>query len=190
MPCAVHVLGLGIAVPADLLDAVEQFVDMAGGIERIEMPVRARQVTAGAMNAFATLTEPVKAVGHLLQAADLPGDLVDAAGHREFGRELVQRAIDLARKEHEGVMLGAMPAEVAHAGPELGHFLGWQTRPEVQRIGDAKAQQIAVEMLAHFRVEHIDAEVTQATYLERAWQAHATDQKLFLRAGQYSGVHQ
>ena len=140
---------------------------MTGGVERIEVPVRARQVTAGAMNALAALAEPVKAIGHLLQAADLPGDLVDATGHRELGREFVQRAIDLAREEHEGVVFRAMTAEVADAGSEPGHFLGWQARPEVQRIGNAKAQQVAVEMLAHFRVEHIDAEVPKTTNLDR-----------------------
>ena len=65
------------------------------------------------MDHEATLLEPVKAVDHLAQAADLPGDLVD--GDVRIGRRLVDRLRHLFWKQHEGMVLGAVAARLGGA---------------------------------------------------------------------------
>jgi hypothetical protein len=92
--------GFEIAVPADLLDAIVELVDVAVGIGRIEMPVRPRQVAPRAQHAPLAPHEPLVAFGDFAQAADLPGDLID----RELGIAAIVR-IDLrerpAGEQHE-----------------------------------------------------------------------------------------
>jgi hypothetical protein len=66
-----------MTIPTDLLDSVVQLVDMAIGVERIEMPIGPGQVASSAMYGLAATLEPLECIGHFLKRADLPGYLVD-----------------------------------------------------------------------------------------------------------------
>src|SRR3989304_4502485 len=63
--------------PAHLLDAVVELVRVAVGVIDVGVPVGARHVAAGALQAHALLRQPLRGRPHLGQAADLPGDLVN-----------------------------------------------------------------------------------------------------------------
>ena len=183
---AVHVARLGVAVPADLLDAVVELVDVAFRIRRIEMPVRAGQVAAGAADRLAALGEPAEGVGDLAQRADLPGDLVDRA--LRLLRPFVQRRKGAAREEDERMMVGAVAREVADRRPDFRAQLLGQARGEIERIRQAKAEQAAIEILAALRVADVDAEVAEAADAEGARQAHAPDVEETVHASTINGV--
>ena len=170
----VHRRRLGAALPADLLDAVKELVDMAVGVERIDIPVRAGRVAPGTVDAQAELPEILETLNHLAQAADLPGDLV-GRDLGEFALELVVGRQRAAREEHERMVFGAMPGEIADQRPHLGAFLGCEARRQVELVGDAQAEQLFVKAARDFRVGDIDAEMPEAPHLERSRQADAAN---------------
>src|SRR5581483_4639166 len=162
-------------------------VGMAVRVGRIEVPVGSGEIASGAVDRLAAPREPVERVGHFLQRPGLPGDLVHRAARRARGRtERLERAL---RKEHERVMVGAVAREIADRRPGpallvLGHALA-----EVDRIGDAEAEQPAIEVLAALGIGDVDAEVPEAADAERPGHAHAADDVLFrLRGGNPFGL--
>src|SRR5205085_12608661 len=118
---AVHLARLGIAVPADLFDAVIELVGMAFRIRRIEVPVRAGQVAPGAADRLAAGAEPVEGVRYLLQRADLPGDLVDRA-LRPL-RPWVQRLVSALREEDERMVVRSVTRKVADCRADAPAFV-------------------------------------------------------------------
>ncbi len=86
----IHRRGLGTARPADLLDPVIKLVDVAVRILNVSVPVRPRHVAARTHHRLPAFGQPVMAVHHFLEAADLPGQLVDGIARPEalaFGIE-------------------------------------------------------------------------------------------------------
>src|SRR3954464_12443042 len=71
------------------------------------------------------------------------------------------------------MVIGAVPREVAHGGTDACALLLRQARPEVERVGNAKAQKPAVEVLAALGLAHVDAEMPQAPDAKRAREPHA-----------------
>src|SRR5947208_6040409 len=163
--------GTRFAVPADLLDAVIEFVDVALGIGRIEVPVGSRQVAPRAADRLAAPGEPVECVRDLAERSHLPRDLVDRA--LRLLRPFVQRRVRAAREAHERVVIGAVAREVADRRTDFRARRLGQARAEVQGIRDAEAEQAAVEVAARLGIAHIDAEMPQAPDAERPRQPHA-----------------
>ena len=60
-------------------------------------------------------------------------------------------------------MIAGMPAEVART----------------RRLGDKKAEQVEVKVSARFEIIRVEAEVTEATHLERPVQRDAADVVFF-----------
>src|SRR5205814_3749144 len=117
----------------------------------------------------------------LAQARYLPSHLVD----RRLG-ELPIMWIHLRhhppRKDHEGMMIAAVPREVAGARSVLAALLRRQAGVHVDWIGNAKAEQPAVKIARRFRIHHVNAEMAQAQKLERPREAHAADIELLSNA--------
>ncbi len=138
------------------------------------MPVRARRVAPGAVDLDAALAEIGEPLGHLAQRSDLPGDLVGG----DLGMFGVGAAppIDRApRKDHEGMVVGAVAQEIAGGRPDLALELGRQPRPHVVRVGHPEPEQPAVEIERLVRLDDIDAEMAEPADAERPRQPHAAD---------------
>src|SRR5262249_40777861 len=158
-------------------DAVIQLVRVAVGIGRIEMPVRPGQIAASAADRAAALGEPVERVRHFLKRADLPGDLVDRAALG--ARVRVDGLQDLPREEDKRMMVGAVTREIPDRRPDLVALLGRHALGEIDRVGDAKAEQPAIEVLAALGIGDVDAEMPEAADAERTRQLHAADEEMF-----------
>ena len=142
----IHVARLRAPVPADLLDAVIELVGVAVGVVDIDVPVAARHVAADPLDADLLLLEIAVRVGDLLEAAALPGDLVD----RDLGREFAVGAMvhDLLREQHHRVVVGAVAHEIAVRVAEIGILREPRRAREIGLVGDREAEQVAVELAA------------------------------------------
>src|SRR5205809_4282468 len=176
---AVHLARLRVTVPADLLDSVVELVGVAVGIRRIEMPVRSRQIAARAADLLPPPGKPVERVRHLLQRPDLPGDLVERP--RGLERMRVEDRVGVLGKKHERMVIGAVAREVADRRADARALVLGQPRAEVDRVGDAKAEQPAVKILALLRIGDVHAEVAQAPDAERPAHDHAAHLELCRR---------
>src|SRR5205807_686107 len=81
------------------------------------------------------------------------------------------------------MVIGAVAGEVADCRADARALVLGQPRPEVERIGNAKTEQPAVEILALLRIGDVDAEMTQAPDAERPPHAHAAHLELCRRCG-------
>ena len=185
----VHRLRLGEPRPADLLHAVVDLVAVALRIVGITMPVGARHIAAGAADAHALRAEPVDRARDLRQARNLPGHLV----HGDVRRRVAAAAggvVDDAVAQHEGMMIGAVAQEIHMGVAELPQLVALRVvLGDVERVGDAEAQALAVEIEAGRGIGHVQPEMTQAPDLERLRQHHAADVEanaLFLCHDRYS----
>ncbi len=176
---AVHLARLRIPVPADLLDAVVELVGVAVGVRRIEMPVRSRQIAARAPDLLAPPRKPVERVRHFLQRPHLPGDLVERP--RGLERMRVQDRVGVPGEKNERMVIGAVAREVADRRADARALVLGKPRPEVDRVGDAKAQQPAVKILALLGIGDVHAEVAQAPDAERPAHDHAAHLELCRR---------
>src|SRR5262245_27874329 len=156
---AIHRPRFGMTIPADLLDTVVQLVNMAVWIERIEMPVRARQVAPGAMYGLAAALEPLERIGHFLQRTDLPGYLVDRPAG--LPRVLVQRLAQSPREEYERMVIGAVPGKVSNRRADPLALLLRQSAAVVRGIGDAEAEQPTIKRARDLRLHDVQAEMAQ-----------------------------
>ena len=110
----------GVAVPADLLDAIIKFEDLF--VRRPDVEVKLRTAATGAPLAHDLDADVVKIfgrAGHLGDALDLPGDLVDVVFFAEmFG--VIAGVLALVEflflEQGERVMIAGVAAEVARAG--------------------------------------------------------------------------
>ncbi len=172
-PAVIHLARFAELVPADLFDAVIEFVGMAVGVVDIDVPVAARHVAPDALDADLMVDEVVVRLGDLPQAAALPGDLVD----RDLGREFAVGAVvhDPFRKQHKGVMVGAVAHEIAARIADIG-ILREPRRPrKIERVGGGKAEQIAIKLAALGQFLDIEAEMAEPADLERPRQQHPAD---------------
>ena len=123
------------------------------------MPVGAGQVAPGAQDFQAVAQKPLVTVDHLAQRAHLPGDLV----HRQFGVigvVRIHRVHRAARKNHKGMMVGAVTRERTHGGAVFVTLALGQARSEVQFVGNLKPEQSVVELQRCRRIGNVDAEVS------------------------------
>jgi len=89
-----------------------------------------------------------------------------------------QAHAQLAREDHERVVIGAVPHEVARGWPVLALLFRRQAVAEIERVGDAEAKVLRVERARGVDVLHVEAEVTQPPDAEGAGHAHAADKKV------------
>ncbi len=170
----VQSLGLGAAVPADLLHAVIELDRMPVGIADVGVPVAARHVAADPADLDLLLLEVIGGGEDLLHRADLPGDLVDrdVLAHRIVAEDGAERLV----RQQEGVVVGIVAHEDDPAVLEpLGHLLAPGDLLQVARVGDAEAEQLGIEIDPALQVGDIEAEMAQPPDLERLRIAHAAD---------------
>ena len=143
-PAIIHVARLRLLVPADLLDAVIEFVGVTVRVVDIGVPVAAGHVAPDALDADLLLLEIAVGLDDLLEAAALPGDLVD----RDLGRELAVGAPvhDRLREQHHRVMVGAVAHEIAVPVAKPGVLRKPRRAGEIGDVGHREAQQVAIEM--------------------------------------------
>ena len=130
-----HRQGLAAADPADLLHAVIKLVPAAFGVVHIGMPVRARHVAARAVELHAAALQPARGVDGLLEAADLPGDLVDGMLRRQMRHDLEVAP----REQHERMVVAVEAGEIAD-GLELALELGRHPVGEVEPVGASRSR--------------------------------------------------
>jgi hypothetical protein len=168
----VHLGGLAELVPADLLDAVVELDRVAVGVVHVDVPVAPRHVAPHALDGDALILEIRVGVHDLLEAAALPGDLVD----RHLGREFPIGPVvqHLLVEEHEGVVVGSVAHEVAARIAEVVALGRPRHLAEVQDVGVLEAEEVAVEIPRLVHPDRVEAEVAEPPDLERSRQQHAT----------------
>src|SRR5262249_33851708 len=77
------------------------------------------------------------------------------------------------------VMVGAVAREVSDRRADLVALLRRHALREIDRVGDAEAEQPAVEIPAALGVGDVDAEVPEAPDAERTRQLHSADEEMF-----------
>src|SRR6185437_9153726 len=171
------------ADPADLFHAVIELVPIAFRVAHISVPVRARHIAAITvdLDSLARL-HPLPALDDLLQAADLPGDLVD---HMRL-LQPVHHLEGAAREQHEGVVIAVEAREIAD-GLELALMLFRHAAREVERVRNLEAEQIGVEIQRLFHVFGEIAEMAEPADAERAVEQDAADVE-FTRGRGFHGV--
>ena len=118
------------------------------------------------------LVEVVDRAHHLLERADLPGDLRqrDVLRARVVAEHRAQRAV----RQQESVMVGVVGHEeqaiVLHAVPGAGQQL-----VEVGLVGKAEAQRLAVEVQSGVELGEVEAEMPEAADAERPRVEDAAD---------------
>ena len=169
----IHVARLAQPVPADLLDAVVELVGVAVGVVDIDVPVAARHVAPDPLDADLLLLEIGVGVDDLLEAAALPGDLVD----RDLGREFAVGAVvhDPLREQHKGVVVGPVAHEIAARVAEIGILREPRRAREIECVGSRKAEQVAIELAALGQFLDIEPEMAEAADLERPLQVYPAD---------------
>jgi hypothetical protein len=172
-PAIVHRAGFRFLVPADLLDAVIQFVCVPVRVVYIGVPVAAGHVAPDALDADLLLFEIAVGLDDLLQAAALPGDLV----YRHLGCEFAVGAAvhDRLREQHHRVMVGAVTHEIPVAVAEPGIFRKPWSAGEIGFVGHREAQQVAVEMARLIEPGHVEPEMPEPADSERPFQHDAAD---------------
>ena len=136
----------GVAVPADLFDAVVELEDLF--VRRPDVEVKLRTAAAGAPLAHDLDADIVKIFGrlrHLGDALDLPGDLIDVVFFAEmFG--VIAGVLALVEfllvEQSERVMIAGVAAEVTGAGG----------------FGNKEAKQVEIETPAGFQVCGVETE--------------------------------
>jgi hypothetical protein len=108
------------------------------------VPVAARHVASHALDGDALILEVRMGVHDLLEAAALPGDLID----RHLRRELPIGPVvqHLLVEEHEGVMVRAVAHEVAARVAEIGALRRPGHLAEVEDVRVLEAEQVTVEV--------------------------------------------
>ena len=146
---------------------------MTVGVVDIDVPVAARHVAPDALDADLLLLEIGVGVDDLLQAAALPGDLVD----RDLGREFAVGAMvhDPLREQHKGVVVGPIAHEITARIAEIGVLRKPRRPREIERIGGGKAEQVAIEFAAFRQFFDIEPEMAEAADLERPLQVNPAD---------------
>src|SRR5262249_487389 len=141
--------------------------------------IGAGNVTPFSVYRFASPLEPFECVRDFLQRADLPGDLVD----RPAGRAgvLLQRLPQPAREKHERMVVGAVPREVPHRGPDATALFLRQAAAVIDRIGYAKPEQAAIEFARHFGLHHVHPEMAEPPNAKRPRHSHAADDEFLGR---------
>ena len=81
------------------------------------------------------------------------------------------------------MVIGAVAREVTSRGADARALVLGQPRPEVDRVGDAKAEKATVEILALLGIGDVDAEMAQAPDAERPAHDHAAHLELRRRDG-------
>ncbi len=119
---------------------------------------------------------------HLLQAADLPGDLV----HDMLFRQIVHHLEGAAREQHEGVVIAVEAGEIANR-LELALMLFRHAAREIERVGDLEAKQVDIEIQRLFHVVGEIAEMAEPADAERAVEQDAADVE-FTRGRGFHGV--
>ncbi len=139
----------------------------------IGVPIAAGHVAPDPLDADLLLLEIAVGLDDLLQAAALPGDLVD----RDLRRELAVGAAvhDRLREQHHRVMVGAVAHEIAVAVAEPGIFWKPRSAGEIGDVGHRETEQVAVEMARLLDVIDIEPEMPEAADLERPVQQNAAD---------------
>ena len=161
----VQVLGLGAANPAELLNAVVEFVDVVVGVPDIGVPVAAGCVAAGAPDGDLVLGEVCLAFHDLLERTALPGDLVDCDVAVALMPAATAHGVEgWLGEDDEGVVVAAVVHEVAFG--LLDALEGGGAPGEVEGVGDVEAEQGVVEALAGFHVGDVEAEVAEPANLE------------------------
>src|SRR6266545_2756404 len=168
-------------VPADLLDTVIELVGVAVGIVDIDVPVAARHVAADPLDPDLLFLEIAVRLGDLLQAAALPGDLVD----RDLGGEFAVGAEihHPLREQHKGVVVAAIAHEIAARIAKILVFGEPGGARKIQRVGRGEAEQVAVERAAFGELHGIEAEMAEAADLERPFEQNAADIIMMTVAG-------
>jgi len=134
------------------------------------VPVRARHVAARAVDIDLAAFHPAGRIDQLLQAADLPGDLV----HRVLRRQARHHLEETAREDDEGMMIAVEAREITN-GLELALVLGRDAVGEIERIGFHEAEQPEIEMQRLLHMVGEKAEMAQAADPERPVKHHAAD---------------
>src|SRR5260370_5179198 len=137
------------------------------------MPVAARHVAADALDADLLLLKVGVGIDDLLEAAELPGDLID----RDLGREFAVGAMvhDPFREKYKGVVVGPIAHEIAARVAEIGVFRKPRRPREIQGIRRGEAEQVAIEFAAFGELLDIEPEMAEAADLERPLQVNPTD---------------
>src|SRR5205085_8436812 len=101
-----------------------------------------------------------------LEAAALPGDLVD----RDLGREFSVGAMihDPLREQHKRVMVGPVAHEITARVAEIGVLREPRGPREIERVGSGKAEQVAIKFAALRQSLDIEPEMAEAADLERS----------------------
>src|SRR5712671_6876258 len=137
------------------------------------MPVAARHVAPDALDADLLLLEIGVRVDDLLEAAALPGDLVD----RDLGREFAVGTMvhHSLWEQHKGVVISAVAHKIAARIAQIG-ILREPRRPrKIQGVGRPEAEQIAVEFPPFREVLHIEPEMAESANFERPRQEYPAD---------------
>ena len=145
---------------------------MAVRVVDIGVPVAARHVAADPLDAHLMVGEIGVSVGDLLEAAALPGDLVD----RDLGRELAVGAVvhQFFREQHHRVVVGAVAHEIT-LRPEIPVLREpWRAR-EIGEVGDLEAEQVAVELATLLELVEVETEMPEPADLERPVEQKAAD---------------
>src|SRR5713101_6304589 len=95
----------------------------------------------------------------------------------------VQDGVGVLGEEDERMVIGAVAREVADRRADARALVLGQPRAEVERVGNAKAEEATVEILALLRIGDVDAEMAQAPDAERPAHDHAAHLELCRRDG-------
>ncbi|CDO38944.1 hypothetical protein SPHV1_860005 [Novosphingobium sp. KN65.2] len=170
-----HRAGLAFAVPPNLLHAIEDFIEMAFVIGRIEMEVRTRNIPARIDDAAPMLLHPVVPLDHLAQSARLPGNLVCRDLDRECAKLLGRNLGRRFGKQHKGVVITAVAQKKSYAGSVDRALLGRKKRPQIDRIGNVESKKIAEEVERLLDLRNVEADMADPHHLERTRQQHTAD---------------
>jgi hypothetical protein len=137
------------------------------------MPVASWHVAADALNADLLFLEIAVGVGNLLEAAALPGDLVD----RNLGCEfpvgpMVHHPLG---KQDKGVVVGSVAHEITARVAQIG-ILRKPRRPrKIERVGGREPEQVAIEFAPLRKPLDIEPEMAEPADLERPRQEDPAD---------------
>src|SRR6185369_5989607 len=111
-----------------------------------------------------SLIEPFDCRADFGEAADLPGNLIDGNSRPLLSPKRIAHTLG---KEHHGMMIGAIPGEVAVGIAEGGDLGRIFSAPRVvHHIGNTKPEQVDIKPHAVFHVGKIKTEMTETAYLE------------------------
>src|SRR6516165_5319175 len=137
------------------------------------MPIAARHVATDALDADLLLLEIGVGVSDLLEAAALPGDLVD----RDFGCEFAVGTVvhHPLREQDKRVVVCSVAHEIAARIAEIGVVREPRCSGEIQCVGGSEAQEIAIKLAALGELFDIEPEMAEPADFERPWQIDPAD---------------